>query len=163
MRVMAKNQTVSKSARSSAPGGELLLGVAFSCVVVLGCGGSSKRAQTDFSPENLDSQITAGQSLYEEHCAHCHGAEGRNGEAPPLVGQDALPETPRKESGMRTTNFETARDVADFTVEQMPPGGARQLSIEEHYSVLSYLLSQSGKALERPLTPTSAPGIQLDP
>lgn len=158
MKLRAKRcLTTARTSRQS------LATIMLSCTFALGCAGSGKRAQTDFSSTTLGDQIAAGQKLYGSHCAKCHGPDGRNGEAPPLVGADALPEVPGAKSGMREANFRTALDVADFVVEEMPPGQSRRLSIEEHYAVLAYLLSRGETGLAEPLTPSSAPGIQLHP
>jgi mono/diheme cytochrome c family protein len=145
------------------PRQKCIMGVAFSTAVVLGCGGSRQHATSDFSPESLAEQVESGKSLYEKHCVDCHGPEGRNGEAPPLTGKDSLPLQPSRDAGMRDSTFESARDVADFVVEEMPPGAARRLSVEEHYAVLAYLLSHSEVGPQRPLTPSSASDLLLHP
>lgn len=127
----------------------------------LACGG--QRLHTSFSPHSHDDQIVRGRDLYDDNCAGCHGSSGRHGDAPPLAGPGALPKRPPPNSGMRETPFESARDVANFVVEQMPPGRSGRLSIEEHYAILAYLLNENAFVLDRPLSPETASAVPLTP
>ena len=65
------------------------------------CGGEEKPVEGSFTiPENLDDKTTLkfrqyavqGQILYQQHCANCHGADGRGLARliPPLAQSDFL-------------------------------------------------------------------------
>jgi cytochrome c len=91
-------------------------------------------------------QAKAGAALYATHCASCHGPNGNDGKAPPVVGlkQGALPLEPSKKSKMRKTPFKTVADVADFVVKTMPPKAPGSLSAEEYYAILAFDLKANG-------------------
>jgi len=101
----------------------------------------SASAATDFA-----SQAAAGQALYGKNCASCHGANGNDGKAPPVVGLDkgALPLDPPATAKFRKTQFKTVADVADFVVKSMPPKAPGSLSADEYYAILAFDLKANG-------------------
>ena len=83
-----------------------------------------------------DAQVTAGEGLYRQSCAACHGAALTGGTAPPLTGPtfQASWGAPRVTLGdlffiMRTT---------------MPPRASNSLSPQDHAAVFAYILKANG-------------------
>jgi S-disulfanyl-L-cysteine oxidoreductase SoxD len=103
-------------------------------------------ASPSTSPEAFAEQAKAGQALYGAHCASCHGPNGNDGKAPPVVGlaQGALPLAPPPKAKFRTTQFKTVADVAAFVVKTMPPKAPGSLSSDEYYAVLAFDLKANG-------------------
>jgi cytochrome c len=116
------------------------------------CGDDKKEGDTDESA--FEKQAALGQRLYGDNCAGCHGASGEGmGEAPRVVSLDegALPLEPPPSAMLREAEFETVADVAEFVVENMPPGKAGSLSTEEYLAVLAFDLKANGITLEQEL------------
>src|SRR4051812_2058458 len=88
------------------------------------------------SPSTFAEQASAGQKLYAEKCASCHGAGGEGGKAPRVVGVDkgALPLDPATTAKFRKGQFRTAADVSGFVVKAMPPGGDPSLKEEDFWA-----------------------------
>jgi mono/diheme cytochrome c family protein len=111
------------------------------------------------APASFAEQVAAGQTLYAQHCAKCHGENGEGDEAPRVVGfaQGALPLDPPPDREVRRTRFVTVADVAEFTVANMPPKKAGSLSTEQYLAVLAFALKANGIDLGRePLTMAKA-------
>jgi mono/diheme cytochrome c family protein len=111
----------------------------------------------------LDAQIAKGGELYGANCASCHGANGEGKKKyPKVVGEGALPLDPPKGAKMRKgIQFNTAKDVADFVVANMPPKKAGKLTPEEYYAILAFDLNANGIALTEPVTADNAGSIQI--
>jgi cytochrome c len=127
--------------------------------VLFACGGSAPPAAAPSGTAPADAaaasaagattftaQAQAGQELYGKYCASCHGAHGNDGKAPPVVGlgAGALPLAPPPGAKLRTTEFKTVGDVADFVVKSMPPKAPGSLSADEYYAVLAFDLQANG-------------------
>ena len=78
-----------------------------------------------------EAQATAGQAVYSQACAECHGEDlaGRE-QAPALVGLGF----------MDNWNRATLRQLYD-TLADMPPDQPRSLEPRQYIDVLAYLLS----------------------
>lgn len=111
--------------------------------------------------QTVEEQLARGKLLYAEHCAQCHGEDGRNGDSPPLVGEQALTISPPPERGLRESRFESARDVIQFVTEEMPPGKGGSLPSGDYVAVVAHILHENGTQLEQPLTPKRSQRIQL--
>jgi mono/diheme cytochrome c family protein len=98
------------------------------------------------NPDAFAQQAKAGQELYGAHCASCHGPNGNDGKAPPVVGlaQGALPLAPPPKAKFRKTEFKTVGDVAAFVVKTMPPKAPGSLSSDEYYAILAFDLKANG-------------------
>jgi S-disulfanyl-L-cysteine oxidoreductase SoxD len=109
------------------------------------------------SPLGFPEQVALGKTLYQTHCASCHGAngEGRGRIAAVIgLGKGALPLEPPPNAMHRTTEFKTILDVAEFVVHSMPASAPGSLSPEEYWSILAFDLEANGM---------STGGKRLDP
>lgn len=98
----------------------------------------------------VQQQVAQGKTVYQEHCARCHGDQGEGKRGPILIG-------PRH--GMR--GYGTAQGLYDYTSQIMPFDAAGSLSSEEYWAVLAYLLDANGVAL--PQTALSAANAEQTP
>lgn len=110
-----------------------------------------------------------GSAVYSTNCAACHGQRGAGtGNGPSVMGAGALPKYPRdaSDSSQRFTDpqaiqtqvqslppgtptrepFITAQDVYDYVSKHMPED-AKQLSPEENWAVITFLLAGHGVAV----------------
>lgn len=116
-----------------------LLGI----VTLTGCGQQIDRAHQ---------QVVKGKTLYQEHCARCHGDQGEGKRGPVLIG-------PRH--GMR--GYGTAQGLYNYTSQVMPFDAAGSLSSEEYWAVLAYLLDANSIALpQSALSSANAEQIRID-
>lgn len=77
----------------------------------------------------------AGESLYSEKCAGCHGIGGRDGAAKALAG------APSKGVDWSVgTSWPYATSIYDYIRRAMPPHEVKQLSGDEAYSLTAYIL-----------------------
>lgn len=134
-----------------------LLFVASSVALLSACGPAPLTGAEEFAE-----QVTAGQALYGAKCASCHGASGEgtsNGSKLVGLNDGALPKT-AKAGSPRTTEFNTAADVATFVVANMPPTGAK-LAESEYWSVLAFALKANGVSLDKKLDAAVAATVKL--
>ncbi len=145
-----------------------------SCVMisaVAACGGESPASSPApapspsgaAEPQTFAEQVTAGQKLYGDNCAGCHGAGGEGGKAPRVVGLDkgALPLDPPAGAKYRTAQFKTAGDVAGFVVKAMPPAAPGSLKESEYWSILAFDLHANGVDLPKKLDGSNAKDVVL--
>lgn len=130
--------------------------------VLIACGsddasssGSTPATTTGTEPQTFAEQATAGQTLYGENCARCHGAGGEGtAQGPRVVGLDkgALPLDPPAGAKVRKTQFKTVADVAAFAVANMPADKPGSLKESEYWSILAFDLKANGVVLDKKLT-----------
>ena len=88
--------------------------------------------------------VAAGEDLYAEHCAGCHGefAEGM-GRTPALIGGEGTLTT---DSPLRTIGsfWPYASMLFDYIHRAMPEGHAFSLSPPEVYALTAFLLNANG-------------------
>lgn len=90
-------------------------------------------AQALVAPSYTPAQRTAGEAIYKQNCAQCHGAALDDGEfAPPLRGVD-----------FRAAWFGQSADNLFVKIETMPPTAPGSLGAQGHADVMAYLLSQN--------------------
>lgn len=108
-------------------------------------------------------QVAQGAALFAEHCAECHGEAARgSATAPPLVGANALPLSPREGAGLRKLPFQTADDVFAFVRIHMPLDAPAILDDDDYYAIVAFLLKSHGIALEgKRLDANTAPTFVL--
>jgi alcohol dehydrogenase (cytochrome c) len=102
-----------------------------------GAGQSASNPNTTSRPAlYTDAQATAGEAVYRQSCAGCHGAMLAGGTAPPLTG----------------TAFETSwsdprvtvADVSFIARTTMPPRASNTLTAQDHSAVFAYILKMNG-------------------
>src|ERR1043166_3529961 len=90
-------------------------------------------AQSLSAPTFTTAQQTAGQAIYQESCASCHGKNLDDGEfGPPVKGVE-----------FRSVWFGRPADVLFTKIETMPPAAPGSLGADKHASLLAYLMSQN--------------------
>jgi mono/diheme cytochrome c family protein len=90
-------------------------------------------AQSLVAPTFTAAQQAAGDAIYKESCASCHGRNLDDGEfGPPLKGVE-----------FRSAWFGRTADVLFEKIEAMPPAAPGSLGAEKHAALLAYLMSQN--------------------
>ena len=84
-----------------------------------------------------------GLQVFAQHCARCHGAGGRGGSAPELVGGTA-PLTSARPDRTIGLVWPFAASLFDFNWRAMPMDKPGILSADEAYAVTAFLLSAEG-------------------
>ena len=93
----------------------------------------SLEAQSLTAPSFTIAQRDAGQAVYKQNCASCHGANLDDGEfAPPLRGVD-----------FRATWFGRPADALFEKIETMPPTAPGSLGAARHGELMAFLMSQN--------------------
>jgi mono/diheme cytochrome c family protein len=94
-------------------------------------------------------QVAAGQQVYTQHCAQCHGANLQGMSGPPLTQS-------------YVASFGQASGLVDYISKQMPLNAPGSLSQEQYYDVLAYILDQDGLLpAGTPLTPQNVGTLSL--
>jgi mono/diheme cytochrome c family protein len=108
----------------------------------------AKRGAKD--PEGPDApgpgeQKAAGATLFEKHCAKCHGAlgQGKDG-TPAVVGEGAL------------ARFTTAQELFDFVSKEMPKDAPGSLEPGQYWAILAFDLRANGIDVDGTLGPDNA-------
>jgi mono/diheme cytochrome c family protein len=73
----------------------------------------------------------AGQTVFANNCARCHGDQGQGITGPRLIG-----------NGNTLDKYVTAQGLLDFIDSSMPLNAPGSLSHQDYLNVLSYLLVQ---------------------
>ena len=125
----------------------LALAVALRTAAVMGAGQSP--APPPRAALFTDAQAAAGEALYRQSCAGCHGATLTGGTAPPLTG-------PAFEASWSDPRV-TLADLFFLARTAMPPRASNSLSAADHAAVFAYLLKTNGfPSGSTPLTAASA-------
>ncbi len=155
-----------------------VFGASFLAVLMMACGGgetsSTPAPATPAAPATTNSsnepmtfaaQVAAGQKLYGEQCASCHGSSGEGAKAPRVVGMDkgALPLAPPPSAKARKGEFRTAADVAGFVVKTMPPKAPGSLPESDYWAILAFDLHANGVDLPKKLDASNASEVVLHP
>lgn len=80
-------------------------------------------------------QVKQGAALFKEHCAKCHGADGRGGEGygNPLWG-----------SGGVITKFGTVTELYEYNQLMMPFDNPAAINDKEKLAVVAFILANQG-------------------
>jgi mono/diheme cytochrome c family protein len=107
------------------------------------CGSSGTGTTTTTSGgQTAGGLADSGRGVYSSQCAGCHGASGRGGTGPTLIG-----------SGQALAKYNTAQGLLSFISSSMPASNPGSLSSQQYLAVMAYLLVQnnlvsSGQSLE---------------
>lgn len=145
------------------------IAIVIGSVALIACGGGETPQPTTptsaptTGASSWNDQVSAGQKLYAENCASCHGSGGEGTKAPRVVGlsQGALPLDPPSTSKYRKQQFHTAADVADFVVHNMPPNKAGSLPEKDYWAILAFDLHANGVDLQKPLDASNAKDVTI--
>ena len=105
--------------------------------------------------------VAHGKLVYEEHCAACHGANGKDGTKDRLAGGQG---TLTSEKPIKTVGsyWPYATTLFDYIRRAMPYQTPGSLSVDKTYSVSAYILSLNGILPEDgKLDKTSLPTIEM--
>jgi mono/diheme cytochrome c family protein len=98
-------------------------------------------------------QVAQGEALFAEHCALCHGADGKRG---------AGFQTPIWGPGTQIAKFANAQGLFEYNQMLMPFNDPTTLNDEQKLAITAYMLANHG-AMPRneTLTPANAAGIAV--
>jgi quinoprotein glucose dehydrogenase len=138
-------------------GGRIVLAIrgsrALWLAAIVAAGAAVTSAQTSNAAWNgvySESQAKAGEALYAQHCAKCHGSElGGVEQAPALAG------------GTFKQRWQGADlDKLFARVESMPPAQPRTLTASQYVDILAFMLKANGfSAGTAPLGPERFSGV----
>lgn len=95
-------------------------------------------------PSYSKDQARAGQTLYYQHCAECHGASGEGQYGPGLLVDDG------------NVQWQPVYYVYSYMQQHMPAGDAHALKKDEYIEIMAFMLKSHGHpAGTKPLTDTS--------
>jgi mono/diheme cytochrome c family protein len=95
-------------------------------------------AATAFAAAQDSAQVAKGSALYAEHCATCHGADGRRG-----TGF----QTPIWGAQTQIGKFGNAQGIFEYVQMLMPFQDPTLLTDEQKLAVVAYLLANHGAIL----------------
>lgn len=107
-------------------------------------------------------QAERGKILYANHCAVCHGADGRGGTVPERFGKMAGTKASPVAGPRYLPKMKTAGQAYEFAKKNMPADKPGSLKEAEYLDIISFALMANGiKADGKALTPASAEEIKL--
>lgn len=102
-----------------------------------------------------------GRQVFAQHCERCHGAGGRGGSAPELVGGSASLNSARPDRTIGML-WPFAAPLFDFNWRAMPMDKPGTLTADEAYAVTAYLLFAEGLIAESAvMNRQSLPAVQM--
>jgi S-disulfanyl-L-cysteine oxidoreductase SoxD len=98
----------------------------------------------------LDEQVAAGEKVYAERCAVCHGKDGTGGKkAPALVGPKAL------------DDYHNAKEAYTYIHDMMPTTAPGSLTEEEYWNVTAFLIKKNDLGgIKDPLNAASSESVK---
>ncbi|MEQ8234539.1 MAG: cytochrome c [Gammaproteobacteria bacterium] len=157
-----------------------LLAVAFAAVAAAGetaaaprfglgsAADDARMAAWDIAIDAAGASLPAGQgsardgaSIYAAKCAHCHGASGREGPDPPLVGGAGSLDG---DAPMQTVGsyWPYATTIYDYVHRAMPFTAPGSLAPDEVYALTAFLLHANGIiAADTVLDRDSLPAVRM--
>ena len=86
-------------------------------------------------PTGAALQVEQGASLYQQHCALCHGADGRGGGGFPRLIWGP---------GHALTKFGSARGLYEYVQLMMPFDDPQKMTDAEKMAVVAFMLARNG-------------------
>jgi polar amino acid transport system substrate-binding protein len=112
-----------------------------------GCGGGSD----DGAPSSQADQVAAGEAVYAESCAKCHGANGEGGTGPVVIG-----------GNKRIASYQTTERLYDYISRTMPFDAPGSLSEDQYWNVIAFLLDRNQLLPEEAVLGPDTEPIQLE-
>jgi mono/diheme cytochrome c family protein len=101
-------------------------------------------------------QAAAGEQVYRQHCARCHGAQLQGQASPPLVGE--------KFARTLTADPVTAPQLYEFITSHMPRNQPGILGDGDFLAAFAFLLSRNGyPSGDQPLRKETLGNVKLLP
>jgi polar amino acid transport system substrate-binding protein len=115
----------------------LRLSTAAACVVATALGSSLSLAQAPVPapPEGASEQVTRGSKLYQEYCALCHGAKGRDASVFPR---------PIWGAGHDIAKFGDAKGLFEYLQLLMPFDNPAKINDNDKAAIVAYILVRNG-------------------
>ena len=108
---------------------------AFVTAAIMMASAASVAAQTPPLPPNASVQVKAGAKLYEQHCALCHGAEGRNAIVFPR---------PIWGAGHDIAKFSNSQGLFEYVQLMMPFDNPRKIDDADKLAISAFMLERNG-------------------
>ena len=101
-------------------------------------------------------QASAGQQVFTEYCAKCHGGQLQGQAGPPLAG-------PKFAANIAYSKI-SAQEMFTFIKTQMPADKPASLTTQQYLQALAYILSKNGyPAGSMPLSEQTLGQVELLP
>jgi cytochrome c len=128
--------------------------------LVSACGSDDDQAEK--TPATFAEQVTRGSDVFSSRCSSCHGDAGEGtAKAPAVVGPGSLPLDPPSGAKVRTSQFVTVADVAEFVSKTMPGDAPGSLSESDYFAVLAFDLHANGIDLDMKLDAAVAASLTI--
>jgi alcohol dehydrogenase (cytochrome c) len=122
--------------------------------LLLGLSFTSAEAVWQQSGVFTDAQAARGQTLYDTHCASCHGLQLQGGSAAALAGSQFMNKWGR--------GNQTVDELYFITRTQMPYGAGNTLTAQQYTDIVAFMLKANGyRAGSRELTANTAQMKQI--
>jgi len=133
-----------------------VIGTALSAALLMAAGGfAAAQAAAPSSGDYTQQQAKAGQPVYANRCASCHGSNMQGQSGPALAGSAFA-------SNLQFSK-QTAKQLFDFIKQQMPADAPGSLSDKQYRDVFAYMLSKNGYPAGQKLTDQSVSAVKLLP
>jgi mono/diheme cytochrome c family protein len=117
-------------------------------LLLIGAGGCTSGSNSTPTAGKL---ADAGTTVYNEHCASCHGANGEGITGPEVIGP-----------ANTLDKYQTAKGLYDFISTAMPNNAPGSLTPEQYLSVESFLLMKNSIVQkDTPFTQDTLVDIQI--
>lgn len=128
------------------------LAAAVAAAVALACVFAVRPAAGQAAP-SASAQIDQGARHYQEHCALCHGADGRGGQGFPR---------PIWGTGHDLKKFGTAQGLFEYVQLLMPFDNPQKLDNAQKFAVVVYMLERNANLTTgTELTPANAARVAI--
>jgi mono/diheme cytochrome c family protein len=103
-------------------------------------------------PANASAQVKAGAKLYEQHCALCHGASGRNATVFPR---------PIWGPGHDIAKFSTSQGLFEYVQLMMPFDNPQKIGDAEKLAISAFMLERNGSIKPDALLPAGGGTVPI--
>lgn len=103
-------------------------------------------------PANASAQVRAGAKLYEQHCALCHGAAGRNATVFPR---------PIWGPGHDIAKFNTSQGLFEYLQLLMPFDDPQKIGDAEKLAISAFMLERNGSIKPDAFLPAGGGAVRI--